>query len=427
MYTAEGEGFSTISTTPTIDYEKKDCFFFFVPFFDGIATELHLSDSKPEASHRNFSSERKSLMNIYCNKQALIDAVGNVQRAVSGKSTLPALEGILLKATGSSLFLAGYDLDLGITTTIEAEVREPGEIVLTAKLFGDIVRRLPDDTVSLTTDEKLNTVIRSGLTEFSIIGISAIEYPEIPSVGDGVGFTVPQNTLKSMIRQTLFAVAQTDNRPVHTGTQFEMEGEDLRLVSVDGSRLAMRCEPLQTKETMTFVVPGKTLSEVLKLLSDEDTPMSMAVGRRHIVLEIGGYAVISRLLDGEFLPYRKAIPQNITTTVRIKTRDLIDAVERASLVINDRIKSPLLCEFKDGKIKVSCTTPLGSASDVIDASIEGNEEEMGFNSRFLLEALKNTETDEVRIELGGPLSPMKILPVSGEGFLFLVLPVRLKK
>lgn len=142
-------------------------------------------------------------MNIYCNKQALIDAVGNVQRAVSGKSTLPALEGILLKATGSSLFLAGYDLDLGITTTIEAEVREPGEIVLTAKLFGDIVRRLPDDTVSLTTDEKLNTVIRSGLTEFTIIGISANDYPEIPSVGDGVGFTVPQNTLKSMIRQTL--------------------------------------------------------------------------------------------------------------------------------------------------------------------------------------------------------------------------------
>ncbi|HIZ19455.1 MAG TPA: DNA polymerase III subunit beta [Firmicutes bacterium] len=366
-------------------------------------------------------------MNIHCNRQALLDAVSNVQRAVSGKSTLPALEGILLKAMGSSLFLAGYDLDLGITTTIEAEVREPGEIVLTAKLFGDIVRRLPEETVSLVTDEKLNTTIRSGLTEFTIIGISAIEYPEIPSVSDGVGFTVPQNILKSMIRQTLFAVAQTDNRPVHTGTQFEVQEEELRLVSVDGSRLAMRCEPMKSKEAMTFVVPGKTLSEVLKLLSDEETPMSMAVGRRHIVLEIDGYAVISRLLDGEFLPYRKAIPQNITTTVRVKTRDLMDAVERASLVINDRIKSPLVCEFKDGKIKISCTTPLGSASDVIHADIEGNEEEMGFNSRFLIEALKNTETDEVRIELGGPLSPMKMLPATGESFLFLVLPVRLKK
>lgn len=366
-------------------------------------------------------------MNIQCEKQALIDAVGSVQRAVSGKSTLPALEGILLKASGTSLFLAGYDLDLGITTTIEAEVREPGEIVLTAKLFGDIVRRLPGDIVSLQTDEKLNTVIRSGQAEFSIIGISAIEYPEIPSVSDGVGFTVTQAVLKSMIRQTLFAIAQTDNRPVHTGTLFELEEGNLRLVSVDGSRLAMRTEPMNTPEAMTFVVPGKTLSEVLKLLGDEDAPMSMAVGRRHIVLEIDGYAVISRLLDGEFLPYRKAIPQQITTTVKVRTREFIDAVERASLVINDRIKSPLLCEFRDGRIHVSCVTPLGSASDTVDAAIEGNEEEMGFNSKFLLEALKNTETDEVRIELGGPLSPMKILPSSGDGFLFLVLPVRLKK
>lgn len=366
-------------------------------------------------------------MNIKCNAQALVNAVGNVQHAVSGKSTLPALEGILIKASGSSLFLAGYDLDMGITTTIEADVKEPGEIVLTAKLFGDIVRRLPDDSISIETDEKFNTTIRSGLSEFTIIGISAIEYPEIPSVTDGIGLTVSQNILKSMIRQTLYAVAQTDNRPVHTGTLFEIENDVLRLVSVDGSRLAMRCESIKSSENLHFVVPGKTLGEVLKLLSDEDKPICLAVGRRHIVLEIGGYAVISRLLDGEFLPYRKAIPQQVSTTIRVKTRDMINAVERASLVINDKIKSPLLCEFKENRIKVSCTTPMGSAFDVIDAGIEGNEEEMGFNSRFLLEALKNTETDEIRIELSGSLSPMKILPSTGESFLFLVLPVRLKK
>ena len=145
-------------------------------------------------------------MNIVCDRAALLEAVGNVQRAVSGKSTLPALEGILLRATGSSLFLAGYDLDLGITTTIEAAVKEPGEIVLTAKLFGEIVRKLPGEQVTLITDDKFNTQIRSGITEFSIMGIAAAEYPELPSVSDGVGFTLPQNTLKSMIRQTLFAV-----------------------------------------------------------------------------------------------------------------------------------------------------------------------------------------------------------------------------
>ena len=155
--------------------------------------------------------------------------------------------------------------------------------------------------------------------------------------------------------------------------------------------------------------------------------MALSVSRRHIVLEISGYNVISRLLDGEFLAYQKAIPQQVNTTIRVKTRALMDAVERTSLVINDRLKSPLICEFKDGHILVSCTTPLGSASDRIAADLQGNGEEMGFNSRFLLDALKNCETDEVRIELGGPLSPMKVLPVTGESFLFLVLPVRLKK
>lgn len=367
-------------------------------------------------------------MLICCEKQALMDAVGNVQKAVSGKSTLPALEGILLRATGSSLFLAGYDLDnMGITTTIEAQVKRPGEIVLTAKLFGEIVRKLPDDMVEIDADEKCNTLIKSGQSAFTIMGIAASEYPELPSVNDGTSITIAQNVLKSMIRQTLFAVAQTDARPVHTGTQFELTPGNLRLVSVDGSRLAMRSEEIQNQEDMQFVVPGKTLSEVLKLLSDEETPMSMVVGRRHVVLEIGGYAVISRLLDGEFLPYKKAIPQQVSTTVRMRTRVLMDAVDRASLVINDRLKSPLICEFRDGQIQVSCNTPLGSASDIVAADIEGKEEEMGFNSRFLLEALKNTETDEVRIELNGPLSPMKVLPLEGEAFLFLVLPVRLKK
>lgn len=166
---------------------------------------------------------------------------------------------------------------------------------------------------------------------------------------------------------------------------------------------------------------------MLKLLSDEEKPTSLTVGKRHIILEIDGYAVISRLLDGEFLPYRKAIPQQIATSVQIKTRDLMSAVERTSLVINDKIKSPLLCEFKENRIQISCTTPLGSACDTVDAKIDGDDVEIGFNSRFLLEALKNTETDEIRVELGGPLSPMKILPSSGESFLFLVLPVRLKR
>lgn len=367
-------------------------------------------------------------MKILCDKHVLMEASSNVQRAVSGKSTIPALEGILLKASGSSLFMAGYDLDIGITTSIEVQVATPGEVIVNARQFGEIVRRLPADTVTIESDEKHNVRIYSGSADFTVMGISASDYPDLPSVDNGIGLTVPQQVLKSMIRQTLFAVAQIDaGRPVHTGILFEVENDTLRLVAVDGSRLAMRSETIKSAENIKFVVPGKSLSEVLKLLKDDDTPLFMAVGRRHTVLQIDGYAVISRLLDGEFLAYRKTIPQTPNTTIRVNTREMIEAVERVSLVINDRIKSPLICQFEDGAIHFSCSTSMGSASDTISCQTNGNPEEMGFNSRFLIDALKNSETDEICLELSGPLSPMKLVPVEGDSFLFLVLPVRMKR
>lgn len=365
-------------------------------------------------------------MQFVCYTAALQDAVNTVSHAVSGKSTLPALEGILLRATGTSLYLAGYDMELGITTSIEAQVKTVGDIVLSVKLFGDIVRGLSGETVTMSCDEKMNVKIKSGMAEYEIMGISAAEYPEIPTVPDGVGFVVERGTLRSMIRQTIFAVSQTDSsRPVHKGTLFELHNHKLTLVSLDGARMALRSEPIQSEENMQFVIPRKTLNELLKLLDDEEKPTSIIVGKRHVLIEVGGYVMISRLLDGEFLPYRKAIPQQVNTTVRVNTRELMQSVSRAAIVINDRVKSPLICNFQSGHIKISCATPLGSASDVCHAVIDGKEEVMSFNHQFLMEALKNTETDEVRIELNGSLSPMKILPPEGNDFLFLVLPVRM--
>ena len=365
-------------------------------------------------------------MQLTCQTQALVEAVGNVQRAVSGKTTIPALEGILFETAGDKLTLTGYDLEMGITTNIQAEVKQEGKIVLPAKMVGDLSRKLPGEEVTISVDNRGNTVIVSDSTEFTIMGIDAADYPEMPAVDDGVGLTLPQNLIKSMIRQTLFAVAQTNVRPIQTGVLFELAEQQLRLVAVDGSRLAMRSEKVERSGEMQFVVPGKTLSEVLKLLADEDSTMTMAVGRRHIVMEIGGYAVFSRLLDGEFLPYQRAIPQNASTKVRVNTRAFIDSVDRAALVTNDRLKAPLVCTFTDNKVQIYCSTPLGRVNDVLPAIIDGKEEEMGFNSRFLLDALRNAEVDEVRVELAGALQPMKILPVSGDNFLFLVLPVRLK-
>ncbi len=366
-------------------------------------------------------------MQFTCDRQKLNEAVLNVQRTVSAKSSVPALEGILLTALEGSIRLCGFDLEIGMTTELPAEVKEPGSIVMGARLFGDIVRRLPQDTVSFKANEKQVAQIESGEASFSLVGIPAQEYPELPQITGDTNISIPSNVLKGMIRQTLFAVAETDAKPVHTGTLFEIGGGEIRLISVDGYRLAIRCEKTSSEEKSSFVVPGKTLGEVMKLLPDGDEETEILVGLRHIRFRIGDYVVISRLLEGEFLDWRAALPKGNTTEVRISVPEFISSLERVSLIITERLRSPVRCTFgTDGVIRLVCATAIGRASDRLNAKITGSEVEMGFNSRYLLDALRNSECDEVKIQLNGPLSPMKVLPGEGEEFLFLVLPVRLK-
>ena len=362
-------------------------------------------------------------MKFCCEKNRLASAVSNVSRAVSSRTALQALEGILIKAQGDSLTLTGYDLELGITTTIPADVQEAGEAVISAKLFGDMIRKLEGTEVSFECDEKMLTVIRGGLSEFTILGTDPADYPELPKLSDSDSLTIPQATLKSMIEQTQFAISQNDAKPVHTGSLFDVMPDSLTLVSVDGYRMAVRRERADTGIETRFVVPGKTLAEIAKLLSpdlpDEEEPKNavISVSRKHVLANIGEYSVISRLLDGEFLDYQAAIPQGHSTQVTIGTRELIGAVDRASLLISDRLRSPF---------RLSCSTSLGKAYDKVPCQIEGEELEMGFNNKYVLDALRAADCDRLCLQIGGPLSPMKIVPPEGDGFLFLVLPVRLK-
>ena len=298
--------------------------------------------------------------------------------------------------------------------------------MLSAKIFSDIVRRSPAETVTIAVDEKNMATLESGYSRFTIIGIPAAEFPELPRLSDATQITLPANLLKSMIRQTLFAVAESDAKPIHQGSLFNLEQGMLDVVSVDGYRLAVRSEPVDYPDELSFVVPGKTLGEILKLLKDTDDPVELAAGRRHILFTIDNYTVISSLLEGEFLNYKAAIPPESQTEVILKTREAIDSVERVSLLITDRLKSPVRCLFADNEVKLNCTTSMGRASDQIDVEMTGQSVEIGFNNRYLLEALRNTECDEVKVQLGGPLSPMKVVPKEGNSFLFLVLPVRLK-
>ena len=365
-------------------------------------------------------------MKFTVNKSDITEAVGNIQRAVSTKTSIPALEGILLGAGEEGLELCAYDLELGITTVIPAFVVEPGRAVLSAKLFSDIVRRTPAETITITVDEKNMATLESGYSRFSIIGIPAEEFPELPKLTDSTQFSMAGSVLKSMIRQTLFAIAESDAKPIHQGSLFNLENGMMDVVSVDGYRLAVRREPVEFSDSLDFVVPGKTLSEILKLIKETDDPVEISAGRRHILFKIDNYTVISSLLEGEFLNYKAAIPPESQTEVVLKTREAIDSVERVSLLITDRLKSPVRCLFNENEIKLNCTTSMGRASDQLDVEMTGQSVEIGFNNRYLLEALRNTECDEVKVQLGGPLSPMKVVPKEGDSFLFLVLPVRLK-
>ncbi len=366
-------------------------------------------------------------MKISCKTQNLLNAVLNVQHAVSSKSTLTILEGILIKTEPGQISLCGYDLETGITTKIDADIQEEGGIVLNARIFSDIIRSAPGKEICISVDDKLTTTINSESSKFSIIGISSDEFPELPTVDAQACVKINSNTLKSMIRQTIFAVADTDEKPVNTGVLFNIENSEITLVAVDGYRLAKRCEKIETKDTkMKFVVPGKTLSEVLKLIPDSDEEVNISVGKKHIIFKTQDYCIISRLLEGEFLDYNSAIPSAFSTEMVVNTKAFIDSVERVSLVITDRLRSPVRCLFSGNQAKISCSTPIGRANDEFQISNSGQNLEIGFNNKYLLDALKNTDSDQIRIQVNGSLSPFKILPMNDESFVFLVLPVRLK-
>jgi DNA polymerase-3 subunit beta len=366
-------------------------------------------------------------MKFYCNKNRFSESVSIVQRIVSAKSTLPALEGILIKASDDNITLISNDLEIGIITSLPAKVTEPGEIVLNAKLFSEIIRKLPDENVCVSSDEKLLTTVTSGVSEFTILGIPASEFPEIPSLSECENFSVPQNILSSMLRQTNFCISTDDTKPVHTGSLFELSEGCIRIVSVDGFRLAIRTEQIENTLQKKFVVPGKTLNEVLKmLLPDSDEKIEMNIGKKHILFKINGYTVISRLLEGDFLDYHNVISSTFKTKIKINVRNFTDSIERASLLISDRLKFPVRCVFEKDIIKVTCSTATGKVYDEISAELSGDTLEMGFNNRYLLDALKACECDEITVLLNGPLSPMRICPIEGDSFIFLVLPVRLK-
>ena len=367
-------------------------------------------------------------MKFSCEKALLQAAISTASRAVSPKSSIPALEGILLEV-GQDLRLTGYNLETGIRTTVEADIRQEGTLVLSARLFGEIIRKLPDDVVNIQSDNYMVN-IQCGMSQFNILATDPEEFPELPTVEYQNSLTLPQSSLKAMIGQTLFAVSDNESRPVHTGSLFEVDESGLTVVSVDGYRLALRHEAIGKKEgadSFSFVVPGAALSEVEKICSDSEEEASITQGARHVMFKVGSTILISRRLEGEFLAYRQAIPRNNPIHVEGDTRALLSSIDRVSLIISDKLKSPLRCVFDENVLRISTKTAIGDAADQCPIQGSGGGLEIGFNNRYLMDALKAAPADRVRLELSSGVSPCVILPTEGEeNFLSMVLPVRLK-
>ena len=364
-------------------------------------------------------------MKFTCSRSLLAEAISGVSKAVSPRSGQPILEGILCQAEGFSLTLTGYDCSMAIITQLEANILEPGEAVLHAKLLGDMVRRLSTEEVEICVAENGTATIKSGITEFNIHAMPVTDYPELPIPSAEPTLDLSAAELKEIVETTLYAVSLDETKPAHTGELFEITPDALRVVALDGYRLAIVEKKVAAQKEISIIVPGKTLSDVIKLFGDSDDTVHISADRRFVVFANEHYKVFSRLLEGQFLDYKRVIPAAGSTRVVVDVRDFIDVIERASLIITERAKNPLRVLF-DQTITVRCQTGLGAVVDELPASIEGEPVEVGFNNRYLLDALRNSRCDKVAMEISGPLSPVKVMPVDGEQFLFLVLPIRFK-
>lgn len=367
-------------------------------------------------------------MRFTCEKSMLVTGLNIAGRTVAQKSSLSVIEGILCKAS-HGLSLTGYNMETAITYEIEAEVADPGQCILPAKLFGDIIRRLPEGPVTVVVDEAFKVSIRAGYASFTISAESADEYPELPDVNDGRAIKIPQKELKDLISGTIFAVSENQGRPIHTGVKFEVTDTSITTVAVDGFRLARRTyHPEEsTGRELNFVVPAAGLKEVEKIVSDTEENAAFTLGPKHILFQMGSATLVCRLLEGEFLDWKKVVPSNCPVKLVANVSDLASSVERVGLIVSEKYKSPVRCVFSHQELLMRTNTTIGAAEDRCSIAGDGKELEIGFNVRYLADALRVIPSEEVTLELTNGLSPIVLTPVDEkQDFAYMVLPVRIK-
>ena len=372
----------------------------------------------------NHRKELLTTMKLICSKSNLLHGVNIVSKAVPTRTTMAILECILIDASANEIKLTANDMDLGIETKIEGEIAERGVIALDAKIFSEIVRKLPDSDVVIETDASFKTTITCEKAKFNIVGKSGDDFSYIPYIERNEAITLSQFTLKEVIRQTIFSIADNDNNKLMTGELFEIEENHLKVVSLDGHRISIRNIELKNNyEHKKVVVPGKTLQEVSKILpgsAEED--VNMFLTDNHIVFEFDDTTVVSRLIEGEYFKIEQMLSSDYETKVKINKRELLDCIDRATLLVKEGDKKPIIMNVTDGNMELKINSFIGSMNEDIDIVKDGKDILIGFNPKFFIDALRVIDEEEVSLYMVNPKAPCFIKDDEGK-FIYLILPV----
>lgn len=363
-------------------------------------------------------------MKFACAKQDLIEATNTVQKAVMAKATLPILEGIYIEAN-DVVKMVGNCFDIGIECSINAAISETGTIVLNSRMFGDIVRRLPDSEVFIQTKENNVVVIECNNSYFELKGFSSDGFPMLPEIEEEKRISVSQATLKDMIRKTIYAISADENRKILTGSLFEADNGEFNIVSLDGFRLAFTKTLIKEDVAFKAVIPGKNLSDIYKILEASDDEVMIALSKNQALFEIGNCRIVSKLLDGDYMNYRSFIPEEFKTVVETDLKSITESIERASLITNDDKRFPVKLVIEDDKMIITSSAEIGISKEEIAIKTNGDNLKIGFNPRYLLDSLKVIEDERVILSFSSSIGPSVIKPVEGDRFIFMVLPVRM--
>ncbi|NLK77893.1 MAG: DNA polymerase III subunit beta [Clostridiales bacterium] len=363
-------------------------------------------------------------MKIICSKSNLLHGVNIVSKAVPSRTTMAILECILIDASTNEIKLTANDMELGIETKIEGEIAERGVIALDAKIFSEIVRKLPDNEVTIETDASFKTIITCEKAKFNIIGKSGDDFSYLPYIERNEPVVLSQFTLKEVIRQTIFSIADTDNNKLMTGELFEIKENQLKVVSLDGHRISIRnIELKENYENHKVVVPGKTLQEVSKILpGDANENVNMFFTDNHIVFEFDDTTVVSRLIEGEYFKIEQMLSSDYETKIKINKRELLNCIDRATLLVKEGDKKPIIMNVTDGNMELKINSFIGSMNEDIDIQKEGKDILIGFNPKFFIDALRVIDEEEVTLYMVNPKAPCFIKD-DEEKFIYLILPV----